>query len=124
MSENKRKEFLKLAETGANRKPTKKEIKNCADFLEKTLKLIDPKIIATLGAVALEALKTIEYHQFVLRHDAAKILNWNCRLLVPLYHPSPQVIASHRRISQQLEDFQSPAKAINIFTNKQGGFLK
>lgn len=83
--------------------------------------MIDPKIIAALGAVALEALKTIEYHQFVLRHDAAKILNWNCRLLVPLYHPSPQVIASHRRISQQLEDFQRMAKAISIFTQTNKG---
>ncbi len=98
--------------TGANRKPSKKEIKNCADFLEKTINLINPKIIATLGAVALEALKTIEYHQFALRTDAAKILDWNERIIVPLYHPSPQVIASHRRINEQLEDFQSLAKAI------------
>jgi uracil-DNA glycosylase family 4 len=35
--------------TGANRKPSKKEIKNCADFLEKTVRLIDPKVIVTLG---------------------------------------------------------------------------
>lgn len=99
------------SETGANRKPSKKEIKNCAAFLEKTINLINPKIIATLGAVALEALKTIEYHQFTLRTDAAKILLWNQRILVPLYHPSPQVIASRRRLNEQIEDFQSLAQA-------------
>lgn len=100
---------------GANRKPSQKEIKNCSDFLEKTIEIIDPKIISTLGAVALEGLKTIEYHQFTLKSDAAKILRWNGRLLVPLYHPSPQVIASHRREPEQLADFQILKRAIACF---------
>ena len=98
--------------TGANRKPSKKEIANCANFLIKTINLIDPKIIVTLGSVALEALKTIEYHQIILRTDAGQIFRWNSRRLVPLYHPSPQVIASHRRMNQQLEDFKAVARAI------------
>jgi uracil-DNA glycosylase family 4 len=100
------------SETGANRKPSKREIKNCAGFLEKTIRLIDPKIIVTLGTVALEALKTIEYHQIILRSDAGCIFRWNDRWLVPLYHPSPQVVASHRRLPEQLEDFKAVAEAI------------
>lgn len=98
--------------SGANRKPSKSEIKNCADFLEKTVRLIDPKVIVTLGSVALEALKSIEYHQIILRSDAGGIFRWNGRFLVPLYHPSPQVVASHRRLPAQLEDFKSVAEAI------------
>lgn len=101
------------SETGANRKPSKKEIRNCAGFLEKTIRLIDPKIIVTLGSVALEALKMIEYHQIILKSDAGGIFRWNGRILVPLYHPSPQVVASNRRISEQLEDFKAIAEAIN-----------
>jgi len=100
------------SETGANRKPSKKEIKNCANFLEKTINLINPKIIVTLGSVALEALKTIEYHQIILKSDAAQIFRWNGRILVPLSHPSPQVIASKRRMFEQLEDYKSVAEAI------------
>jgi len=100
------------SETGANRKPSKKEIKNCADFLAKTIRLINPKIIVTLGSVALEALKTIEYHQIILRSDAGKIFRWQTRWLIPLYHPSPQVIASHRRMHEQLEDFKAVTEAI------------
>lgn len=100
------------SETGANRKPSKKEIKNCASFLEKTINLINPKIIVTLGSVALEALKTIEYHQIILKSDAAQIFRWNGLFLVPLYHPSPQVIASRRRMHEQLEDYKSVAEAI------------
>jgi uracil-DNA glycosylase len=98
--------------SGANRRPTQREIKNCADFLEKTINLINPQIIVTLGSVALEALKTIEYHQIILRMDAGKIFRWQTRRLVPLYHPSPQVVASHRRMPEQLEDFKAVAEAI------------
>lgn len=98
--------------SGANRKPAKKEIENCSFFLRKTIELINPKIIATLGAVALEALRMIEYHQFTLKREAARILFWNKRMLIPLYHPSPQVIASHRHLGEQLADFQVLKKAI------------
>ena len=101
--------------TGANRKPSKREVANCSDFLRKQFDLLDAKIIVTLGSVALEALKTIEYHQYTLRQNAATILRWNGRILVPLYHPSPQVTASHRRVPQQLEDYQALAEAIKIF---------
>lgn len=98
--------------SGANRKPSKKEIRNCSPFLKKTIDLINPPIIATLGSVALEALKLLELHNFSLKSDVGKILNWREILLVPLYHPSPQVLASHRRETQQLEDYKVLAKAI------------
>lgn len=101
-------------ESGANRKPTVKEMKNCAGFLERTINLINPKIIVTLGTVALEGLRRIAYHNFTLKLEAASILEWNKRLLIPLYHPSPQVIASHRRMHQQLADFQVLKKAIEL----------
>lgn len=103
-------------DSGANRKPTKREIKNCADFLRKTIELVNPQIIVTLGAVALEGLQEIEYHRFTLKREVAQILEWNERLLIPLYHPSPQVIASHRREFEQLADFQILAKAIEMKT--------
>lgn len=107
--------------TGANRKPTRTEIKNCTNFLRRTIEIIDPKIIVSLGSVALEALRLIEYHQFSLKTHAACVLHWNRRFLLPLYHPSPQVIASHRRINQQLEDFKVLAKIIKkVETIEQG----
>lgn len=101
--------------TGANRRPTKREVVNCSDFLRKQFDLLDPQIIVTLGSVALEALKTIEYHQYTLRADAATILRWNERILVPLYHPSPQVTASHRRVPQQIEDYKALGEAIEKY---------
>src|SRR5438067_7737929 len=43
--------------SGANRRPSSMEIRNCSDFLTRTIRLIQPSIIVTLGTVALEALK-------------------------------------------------------------------
>src|SRR6266478_7770160 len=77
--------------SGANRRPTSGELRNCSDFLSRTIELIEPPVIVTLGGAALDALKLLHYHEFNLKNDAAKIRSWNGKLLVPLYHPSPQV---------------------------------
>ena len=98
--------------SGANDKPSRSEIRNCSGFLRRQIELIDPPVIATLGAVALDALKFIEAHDYQLRDAAAKLVRWNGRLLVPLYHPSPQVIITVRTIDQQKRDFQSILRAI------------
>ena len=99
-------------ESGANRKPSVKESVNCVAFLHRQLELIEPQVVVTLGAVALAALGRIEYHQFSLKDSAGRVCRWHGRLLVPLYHPSPQVLASHRREDAQLRDYRAVARAI------------
>jgi DNA polymerase len=101
-------------ETGANRRPTRGEVANCSDFLRRQVEVIDPRVVVTLGAVALEALRAVEYHPFTLKENVGQVQNWRGRLLVPLYHPSPQVLASHRREPQQLEDYKSVARALAL----------
>ena len=100
------------AVSGANRRPSAAEIRNCSDFLRRTIDLVQPAIIVTLGTVALEALKLIHYHEFSLRQDAAKVRDWNGRRLIPLYHPSPQVLITSRKERQQLRDYRVVAGAI------------
>jgi uracil-DNA glycosylase len=100
------------SESGANRKPTRKELANCSCFLTRTIDLVNPRVIVTLGSVALEALSRIHYHELTLKESAAKIQQWNGRVLVPVYHPSPQVLASHRREAQQLQDYMVVKEAI------------
>ena len=100
------------AESGANRRPTQKELANCSRFLRRTIAVVDPRVIVTLGSVALEALKRIQYHELNLKESAAKIQSWDGRVLVPIYHPSPQVLASHRREAEQLQDYQVVAEAV------------
>jgi uracil-DNA glycosylase len=98
--------------SGANRRPGSTEIRNCSDFLARTIDLVQPSIIVTLGTVALEALKLIHYHEFTLKNDAARIRRWNDRLLIPLYHPSPQVLITSRKEKAQLRDYQVVARAL------------
>ncbi len=111
------------AESGANRRPTPKELTNCSDFLRRTIELVDPRVIVTLGSVALEALKRIHYHELNLKEAAGKVHQWQERVLVPIYHPSPQVLASHRREEQQLRDYQMVREAILLGVRWPGAAL-
>jgi DNA polymerase len=109
-------------ESGANRKPSKGELRNCSQFLRRTLEIVNPALVVTLGSVALEALKSIAPHALSLKESAAQIHDWNGRVLVPIYHPSPQVLASHRREAEQLSDYQVVARAIKQ-ASLEGGYL-
>src|SRR5258705_6929579 len=62
-------------ESGANRRPTQKELTNCSSFLRRTIEIVDPRVIVTLGSVALEALRRIQYHKVSLKQSAAQIRN-------------------------------------------------
>ena len=92
--------------TDANRKPRRSEMKNCSSYLQRTIELIDPPVIATLGAVALDAIKLIAPHEYSLKANAGVTGEWHGRALLPLYHPSPQVVAAQRGLSLQLDHFQ------------------
>ena len=100
---------------GANRRPTRTEIAACSGWLAKTIALIDPLVVATLGAVALGALEAIRPHGLTLA-DAGRPWAWCDRTLVPLYHPSPRVVNAHRRWPQQVADWQRLAQLV-----KNGG---
>ncbi|HJQ30592.1 MAG TPA: uracil-DNA glycosylase [Pyrinomonadaceae bacterium] len=101
-------------ETGANRKPTRAEVSNCSEFLRRQVETVGAPVVVTLGAVSLEALRAVEYHPLTLRENVGQVHAWHGRLLVPLYHPSPQVLASHRREAAQLEDYRSVARALGL----------
>jgi hypothetical protein len=40
---------------------------------------------------------------------------------VPIYHPSPQVLASHRREAEQLQDYKVVAQAIKAGAHMERG---
>jgi DNA polymerase len=102
------------SETGANRKPTREEVSNCSEFLRRQIETVAPCVVVTLGAVSLAALRSVEYHQLTLKENVGEVHAWGGRLLVPLYHPSPQVLASHRREAAQLADYKSVARALRL----------
>lgn len=97
--------------SGANRRPATQELRNCSGFLRRTIELVNPELIVTLGGVALEALKRLHDHPFTLRADSAQRRQWNGRTLIPLYHPSPQVLITSRDEQQQIKDYKVVARA-------------
>jgi uracil-DNA glycosylase family 4 len=104
--------------SGANRPPTRREIANCSEYLRRLVELIDPAVVVTLGRVALEAVGRAAPHNLSLKESAGRVEKWAGRLLVPLYHPSPQVLASHRREAEQLADYRAVALAIEQAASK------
>jgi len=108
------------AESGANRRPTRREVANCSEFLRRQIQTVDPRVVVTLGAVSLDALRAVEYHRLSLKENVGQVQEWGGRLLVPLYHPSPQVLASHRREAAQLADYKSVARALGLAAKPDG----
>jgi len=62
--------------------------KNCSAHLRQMLQEVDPKIVVTLNAAALDAEKHVEKHSLKFKDDVAKAVDRHGRLLIPLYHPS------------------------------------
>ena len=99
-------------ENGNNSTPTQEEIKNCNDFLKKTLEIINPELVITLGAKALDSLKRIENHNYFLQNFVATKVSWNNKFLFPLYHTSP-LARRHRNEDQQKADFRALSQIVN-----------
>lgn len=101
-------------ENGNNRRPKTSEIKNCLPFLKKTLDLICPQVVVTLGSTGLLAINLILGTQYQLKDRVAQSLTTQNFILFPLYHPSPRVTNWMRPLAQQKKDFQKiPVKTAN-----------
>lgn len=105
-------------ESGNNGTPQSIEIANCSYYLRMTIELIRPKLIITLGRIALEALHSIYPHNFALSRSVGQIHDWNGYKIAPLYHPAPRALV-HRSFQKQLEDFQKIAAFINKTSRKE-----
>ena len=106
--------------TGTNAPPSQKELRNCSPFLRRTLSIVRPAVVVTLGNKALAALALIVPHMITLRDHAATPVAWNGCTVFPLYHPSPQVVVSPtgRGHTQQEEDYRKLRALLNNHTNE------
>jgi DNA polymerase len=96
---------LPLDASGRNRPPSRHERTNCGAHLAATIALVRPRLIVTLGATALAALRHLEPHNFALCNVAATALSWHGITVFPLYHTS-QRAQVHRSWDQQVEDWR------------------
>jgi uracil-DNA glycosylase family 4 len=103
---------------GNNSTPNKLEVDNCSKFLKEQIDIINPKVIVTLGAVALSSLSLIESHQFSLKRDIRTSNNWYNRILIPLYHPGQRAML-HRSLANQRSDYQFLKEVFNRLNVKR-----
>ena len=97
---------------GANSRPTAPEIRNCSTWLERTMLLVDPKLVVSLGVVALGSLAALEAHHLTLSRDVGGIVRWFDRMLLPLYHPGGRAMA-RRPFSRQQQDWSAVSAALS-----------
>jgi uracil-DNA glycosylase len=95
-----------------NLPPGMGELRNCTRFLLDTVRLLGAPVVVTLGAVALRAVGRLIGQPLVLADTVGTIRECDDFLLVPLYHPSPRVLATVRSFDEQKADFAAIREAI------------
>ena len=90
---------------GNNATPVSSKIEACSRFLRKQINIIQPKIVVTLGAVALKSCNLIKAHGLSLSSSVRTSNKWYGRLLVPLYHPGQRAMI-HRNMANQRSDYR------------------
>ncbi|HEY9869884.1 MAG TPA: uracil-DNA glycosylase family protein [Candidatus Obscuribacterales bacterium] len=98
-------------DAGMNATPIKGEIENCSDYLKEQINLVDPRIVVTLGSVALDALGLIEPHRLILSAHVRTVHRWYGRKVIPLYHPGARAMV-HRSMANQRSDYQFVADQV------------
>ena len=91
-------------ENGNNAPPSKATLRNCSTNLAAQIEALDPAIVVTLGAAALEATRLIETHELSLSGSVRTAQRWNGRTLIPLYHPGARAMV-HRNFAAQTADY-------------------
>lgn len=101
--------------TPENRDPLPEEIEACAGFLDAQIRIIDPRIIVTLGRFSLNKFLPGEFISRV--HGKARFVNFagKKRIVIPIYHPAA-ALRNQSIMDQLTEDFK---KILEIMVGKQ-----
>jgi uracil-DNA glycosylase family 4 len=94
---------LPLSRDGRNRRPLRSEMGACRGHLLRELALLRPRIVVTLGAVALAAVTGRVPRR--LREEVGRVRRVGALAVFPAYHPSPRVAGTARSLAAQAGDF-------------------
>jgi uracil-DNA glycosylase family 4 len=92
-----------------NRDPRPDEIEACKGYLREQLRLIDPKVVVTLGNFSSKLLLNTETGITRLRGTAYQ---WWGRFLIPTFHPAAALRGSAQVLTDMQYDFSLVAAAI------------
>jgi DNA polymerase len=96
-----------------NRDPRPDEIDACADYLRSQLRLVDPRVVVTLGNFATKLLLKRDVGITRLR---GQVYPWWNRYLVPTFHPAAALRGGDRVLGQMREDFALVRAALDEAT--------
>jgi DNA polymerase len=101
-----------------NRDPLPEEIKACEPFLDKQMKIINPKIIVTLGRFSMAKFLPGQYISQI--HGQPRFINFagKKRIIIPMYHPAA-ALRSSIIMEEIKKDFQ---KIIQFLERKENVF--
>jgi len=92
------------AERGGKYPVSARQQKACSPWLARLIADLDPKVVVTCGASALQAVNRLAPVGVCLSDTGVHA--WNGRMLLPLYHPSVLGRLSRSK-SQQLSDIEA-----------------
>jgi len=101
-----------------NRDPLPEEIEACKEFLDAQIKIIDPKIIVTLGRFSLNKFLPGEFISKI--HGQARFVEFagRKRIVIPMYHPAAAL--RNERIMKELKfDFQKIQKFLEDISSEE-----
>lgn len=82
--------------------------KYCVSNVKKIVDMIDPRIVVTMGGIALQTANLIEHHHLVLMASVGTDHEWYNRTIFPMYHPVATISKEMKR-----EHFQRLAEFIH-----------
>lgn len=95
-------------------KPTLEELSNCQPYLERELKIINPKVIVCLGRIAFERILRIysaRNRAWTFGHGATYQLENGVRVVCS-YHPSQQNTLTGKLTADMFDDIWKKAKEL------------
>lgn len=98
-----------------NRQPKPSEVKACSFWLDQQLRIINPKLIVTLGRFGMDYFldnkKISQIHGTMVKSDKFENAEF---MIFPLYHPAAGLRSTRNKV-KLIEDFKKLKKAINDF---------
>jgi len=88
-----------------NRDPLPAEIEACSEYLDEQIKIINPKVIVSLGRFSMA--KFLPYAKISKDHGVGRLVDYNGHrfIVIPMFHPAAALRGAN--VEQQLrEDFK------------------
>jgi len=94
--------------------PTKREIVNCHEWLGRQFSILQPKLIITLGSIALKSLALFfssseQLKRYQLKKDIGKVISDTTPWVYPLYHTSRRGRINRNGEKQKLDWLKIPS---------------